>query len=457
MKNIRNILFLLTTIAFSSCTSFVEVEVPDSQLTGAIVFEDVATANAAMADIYSKLRDTGVLTGQPSGTNSTLGLYGDELDYYGFGGDGMEFLFANALLPSNPIVTDSWNMSYHQIYCCNAVIEGVAQSTVLTEAQKQQFTGEALFVRSLLHFYLVNMYGDIPFITTTDYEVNRLAERMPASVVYERIVTDLTGAIALLPEDYITNLRVRPNKYAAHALLARVYLYNGAWAEAANKASAVLNSALYVWDTNLDNTFLKESTGTIWQFSPKLAGGNADESSVFILFQGPPQFVALSNSLMNAFEPGDLREEHWTEPVTDGTDTWYYAHKYKEIYNTQNSIEFSVVFRLAEMYLIRAEARARQGEVIGAKEDLNMVRNRAGLSNTDAVTADEIAAAVLRERRVEFFTEYGHRFFDLKRTGTIDGVLSTSKPGWNATDALWPIPETELLANPNLGNQNPGY
>lgn len=457
MKNIKLILLLFTVIAFAGCTSFVEVEVPDSQLTGAIVFEDVATANAAMADIYSKIRDTGVITGQPLGTNATLGLYADELDYFGFGGDGMEFLFANALLPSNPIVSDSWNMSYHQIYCCNAVIEGVAQSTALTDEQRQQFTGEALFVRSLLHFYLLNIYGDIPYITTTDYEVNRLAQRMPTSQVSERLITDLTDAIGLLPEDYISDLRVRPNKYVAHALLARVYLYNGAWAEAANEASAVLNSAFYGWDANLDNTFNKESTGTIWQFAPKLPGGNADESALFIFFEGPPQFVALSSSLMNAFEPGDLRKDHWTEPVTDGTDTWYYAHKYKEIYNTENSIEYSVVFRLAEMYLIRAEARATQGDLIGAKEDLNMVRNRAGLPDTDAITSDEIVNAVLRERRVEFFTEYGHRFFDLKRAGIIDSELTTSKPGWNATDALWPIPESELLANPNLGLQNPGY
>jgi hypothetical protein len=457
MKNIRHILLLFTAIVFAGCTSFVEVEVPDSQLTGAIVFEDVSTANAAMADLYSKLRDTGVLTGQPSGTGATLGLYADELDYYAFGGDGMEFLFANALLPSNPIVSDTWNVSYHQIYCCNAVIEGVAQSTALTEAQKQQFTGEALFVRSLVHFYLLNIYGDIPYITTTDYEVNRLAERMPASQIYENIVTDLTSAIELLPENYISDLRVRPNKYAAHALLARVYLYSGAWAEAANEASAVLNSSLYVWDTNLDNTFLKGSTGTIWQFAPNLPGSNANESALFIFLEGPPPFIALSNGLMNAFEPGDLREEHWTEPITDGTDTWYYAHKYKEIYNTENSIEFSVVFRLAEMYLIRAEARARQGELTGAKEDLNVVRNRAGLPDTDALAADGVVAAVLRERRVEFFTEYGHRFFDLKRTGSADAVLSLSKPGWNATDVLWPIPETELLANPNLNPQNPGY
>lgn len=457
MKNIRRILFLFTAIGFVNCSSFVEVEVPDSQLTGFIVFEDAATANAAMADIYSKLRDAGVLAGQSYGASAALGLYADELDYYSYGGDGLEFLYANALLPSNPVVSDTWNRSYHQIYCCNAVIEGVAQSTVLTEALKKQLTGEALFVRSLLHFYLLNIYGDIPYITTTNYEVNRLAERMPAGVLYDQLITDLSLAIDFLPEDYISDLRVRPNKYAAHALLARVYLYSGAWAEAANEASAVLNNTLYVLDTNLDNTFLKESAGTIWQFAPKRGGYNADESALFIFSEGPPPIIALSSNLMNAFESGDLRQGHWTEPITDGISTWYYAHKYKEIYNTDNSIEYSVIFRLAEMYLIRAEARARQGELTTAKEDLNVVRSRAGLQDTNATTANEIVAAVLQERRVEFFTEYGHRFFDLKRTATIDAVLSTSKPGWNFTDTLWPIPDTELLANPQLTPQNPGY
>ena len=84
------------------------------------------------------------------------------------------------------------------------------------------------------------------------------------------------------------------------------------------------------------------------------------------------------------------------------------------------------------------------------------MRNTAGLSDTPAITADEIIAAVLQERRFELFTEYGHRFFDLKRSGALDTVLPLVKSGWNSTDQLWPIPETELLANPNL-TQNPGY
>ena len=115
------------------------------------------------------------------------------------------------------------------------------------------------------------------------------------------------------------------------------------------------------------------------------------------------------------------------------------------------------MLRLSEQYLIRAEARARQGDLIGAKDDLNVIRNAAGLGNTTVATDVAIIDAVLRERRVELFTEYGHRFFDLKRYGKVDSILSVVKPGWDATDILLPLPETELLVNPNLLPQNPGY
>lgn len=457
MKNYKiHIITLLALLSFASCDNFVDVDVPASQLTGNIVFEDRATANAAMVDIYSKLRDTGLLTGTTLGSGVCLGLYADELTYYGTTDDNISFLYNNTLLSTTSIASQLWNESYHQIYCANAVIAGCQNSTALSTADKNQFIGEATFVRALVHFYLMNLYGDVPYITTTDYEVNRLVTRMPTAAVYNHIIADLDQAIALLPEAYITPNRVRPNRSTASALLARVYLYKGDWAAASNAASAVLNNAEYVWETDIDKIFLKDCTATIWQFSPKLEGNNADEGATFIFQSGPPPFVGLRPELFNSFDNNDLRKTHWIATITDGTDTWYHANKYKQNTNTGTSVEYSILFRLAEQYLIRAEARARQGELSNAISDLNMVRNLAGLPNTVAVTDTEIIAAVMQERRFELFTEYGHRFFDLKRSGALDTVLPTVKPGWNTTDQLWPIPETELLANPNL-TQNPGY
>lgn len=457
MKKIKiTVLSLFVLLSLMGCDNFVDVETPNSQLTGITVFEDRTTANAALISIYAKLRDGGMIAGNANGSGVCLGLYADELTYYGATDDNTSFIFNNTMLATTAIASQLWNESYQQIYSANAVIYGCENSTGLSTADKNQFIGEALFVRALVHSYLVNLYGDVPYITTTDYEVNRLVSRMPTNEVYTNIIADLQQAIALLPEVYVAPERVRPNRSTASALLARVYLYNGNWAEASNAASAVLNNPEYVWETDIDKVFLKDCTSTIWQFSPNLVVNNADEASVFVFQTGPPPFVGLREELYNSFANDDLRKSHWIASVTDGADTWYHANKYKQNTNTGTSVEYSIVFRLAEQYLIRAEARARQGELSNAKQDLDMVRSLAGLPNTTANTESEIIEAVQQERRFELFTEYGHRFFDLKRNGTLNTVLPAVKLGWNSTDVHWPIPETELLANPNL-TQNPGY
>ena len=114
------------------------------------------------------------------------------------------------------------------------------------------------------------------------------------------------------------------------------------------------------------------------------------------------------------------------------------------------------MFRLAEQYLIRAEARAEQGDLTGAATDLNAIRSRAGLGATTASNQINLLAAILHERQVELCFEEGFRWFDLKRTGTIDAVLGTVKPTYKPYAALYPIPFTQTQLNPFL-TQNPGY
>lgn len=442
----------------TACDNFTNVDLPSSQLTAADVFENKATANAAMVDIYSKIRDHGLLTGYPSGLSSQLGLYADELKFYGLSGTGQANFYNNALLASDSEMSELWNSSYNQIYASNAVIEGVTESTGLSSSDKAQLTGEALFVRSLIHFYLVNTFGPVPYVTTTDYRQNSVVHRMPEPEVYTKIKADIQQAAELLPAGYIGSERVRPNKWAAQAMLARVCLYLHQWDEASNAASAVLNQTdLYVWPAGLDGVFGKDSLSTIWQLMPAVQGANTYEGGTFIFTQGPPPSLAVSEGLFEAFSSNDLRKVQWIKSVTDGTAAWYHANKYKEFSNTGSSVEYSIVLRMAEQYLIRAEARAHSGDLIGAKEDLNRTRNLAGLGNAAAITADEIIEAVLEERRLELFTEFGHRFLDLKRTGRLDAVLPAIKPQWNGTDKLLPIPESELLLNPNLAPQNAGY
>lgn len=443
-------------VLFAGCDDFVEVDLPDSQLTAPAVFEDMATATTAMTEIYSKIRDYGVLSGAPSGLSHSLGLYADELTYYGSSASPNDF-YMNTLTGSDPELKALWTTSYNQIYGANAVLYGVTNSTSLAPADRDLLKGEALFVRALLHFYLVNLYGDVPYITTTDYVVNSSVSRQSSAAVYTLIKADLNEAIMLLPLDYVTSSRTRPNLSTAHALLARVNLYLGLWAEASNEASAVLNQSELYEMTDLDTTFKNYSPATIWQLSPAFDYFNTEEGSTFIFESGPPARSALSAALLLSFEPTDLRKTHWLKEVSDGTTTWYHPYKYKNMLMEGDPDEQSILFRIEEQYLIRAEARARQGELIGAKEDLNVIRNRAGLGNTNAVTGAEIIAAVLAERRHELFTELGHRFFDLKRVNGLSNALSPSKPGWDSIDVLFPIPSSELLLNSNLKPQNPGY
>ena len=459
MKNIPYLQFAIALLMlFTGCDSFVEVDLPSSQLNTSAVFEDKATANAAMTDIYSKLRDDGILTGTASGLSVAMSAYTDELTYFGSPTGATQFFYTNTVLPANGTVAGWWSFSYNQIYAANTVYEGVNASTKLTQADKDQLMGEALFVRGLVHFYLVTLYGAVPYVTTTDYEQNQAVSRMATTEVYSRIIADLEMAKTLLPAAYFGGTRIRPNKFVASALLARVYLYNGNNAEASNAASAVLNqTALYNLEPDFDNAFLKDSPSTIWQLIPQTDGRNTNEGASFVFNAGPPPFGALRNELVTAFEPGDLRKLHWTRAITNGSTTWYHAYKYKQRSPTAATQEYSIVLRLSEMYLIRAEARARLGELTNAIGDLNTIRALAGLAPTTAVTQQDLLTAILNERRVELFTEFGHRFFDLKRFGQIDNVLSVAKPDWNSEEALLPLPESELLLNPNLEPQNPGY
>ncbi|MDP5198992.1 RagB/SusD family nutrient uptake outer membrane protein [Flavobacterium sp. DG2-3] len=455
-RTTKFILFLCITTNFASCDSFVEVDLPKSQLTSVAVFEDYATADAALTDIYSKIRDIGMLSGSGYGISNQLGNYTDELTSNENPGNTSIPFFHNSLLPSNTVVAGYWNSAYNQIYAANAIIEGLEASTTLSSEQKNQLKGEALFIRSLLHLYLLNIFGDIPYITQTDYKENRVVTRMPSSRIYESIILDLQQAVMLLPAS--DNLeRTRPNQSAAKTLLARTYLYNNSYPEAANMASAVLNEQDSYLLEDITEVFLINSKETIWQLQSGTAGRNTAEASFFTFTSGPPPQVSLSDNFVNSFRTDDLRKTNWVKSVTDGTMFWYHPYKYREYNSTAVSKEYSVVLRLGELYLIRAEARAQQGELTGAKEDLDKIRHRAGLNDTDAVTKEEVLNSIMQERRWELFTEQGHRFFDLKRFGQIDNALNALKSGWNTTDKLFPIPQTELSTNPNLRPQNPGY
>ncbi len=175
-----------------------------------------------------------------------------------------------------------------------------------------------------------------------------------------------------------------------------------------------------------------------------------------ILLPDPTYF--LTHELLAAFKAGDLRRSHWVDSLIFPENTYYFPVKYKVNTGTQGRIsEYYSVFRLAEQYLIRAEARTRQNKLTDAISDINVIRRRANLADLpNTLLQEEIIDTILHERQIEFFCEWGHRWLDLKRTGLADEILSPIKPQWQSYQKLYPIPTTEMQANPAL-LQNPGF
>lgn len=447
-------LILLGTF-FSGCENMLEPEYPNYLLSNEAVLEDSSTIDAALAQIYSGLRDQSPMAGDSQGLGCKLGLYTDELLFYRTNPDDTAF-FHHVVQTNTSTIANYWNNSYALIYNVNAIIEGLEQNP-LTKSETDPFLGEALFLRAYLHFYLAELYGDIPYVKTTDYTVNASVSRMPLEIVQQEITADLSKAKSLLPNIDKSGKKLRAYKTLASAMLARQYLYLNLWQKAFEESNEVISSGIISWESDLNQVFLKESSSTIWQLIPQVNGRATEEGITFIFESGPPTFYSLTDSFMDGFEEGDLRRKLWTREISDGTQSWFHPYKYKQRNNEASSSEYAILFRLAEQYLIRAEASLKMGNLQMAKDDIDIIRRRAGLESTKANTSDEIMNEILRQRKYELFTEQGHRWFDLKRTSTAEQVLAPIKTNWKATNKLFPLPQKELLLNPTLKPQNPGY
>lgn len=466
--------FMVLTFT-AGCKKAIDTGVPVTQLSSANIFTSNGTAQGAISGI---LESMAIINGFYNGLGSISvqqGLAADELTSFSTGNLLTAQFYTNSLSNQSPYY---WTSMYSQLYSCNAAVQGLTQTTTLTPAIRQQLLGEAQFLRAYIYFYAVNLYGDVPLALTTDYTVNNVIRRSPVTTVYDQIIKDLKDAQNLLSDNkYLngtggaTTDRVRPNKQAATALLARVYLYQKSWQDAEAQSTAVIGASTYILEPNLAQVFLKGTREAIFQLMPVQLGYNNGDAPILVIAARPTTAssqVALSNSVISAFEKGDARLTNWVgtynAPAANGLPavSYNFANKYKQylINNTAPATEYPILLRLSEQYLIRAEARAQQGNVAGAQSDLNVIRKRAGLANTTAATQTDLLTAILHERQVELFTEWGHRWFDLKRTGNIDAVMSVVTPQkggtWTPSDQLLPIPVSEIVINSNL-TQNPGY
>ena len=456
---------LLGYFVLGSCESFVEVEPPNDRLTRTTVFGDDQTAMSALKGIYNQLFNTAYAAGGNRSVTFLAGLSGDNFTMTSTTEEMLEFS-ENEISTYNSFNLDFWAGAYNMIYNTNALLEGIQESKSLSVPIKEQIEGEAKFVRAFTYFYLTNLYGEIPLLLDTYYKNNAIAPRTSTQTIYAQVLTDLNDALELLQDSYPNQERTRPNRYVVMALLARVHLYLEDWQRAEFYSSQILNTIdTYKLLDNLDQVFLAGSQEALWQISPEAWGGllyHTREGNLFVRISLNNSPIKLSEDFMQVWESNDKRLHDWVGLYSESSGDYYYPFKYKVQYDAESKIysEYSVVMRLAEQYLIRAEALVHMGQNSKALLDIDTIRSRAGLPLLSDMQADhskeELLAAISKERRLEFFSEWGHRWMDLKRTGSASTVLGDSKALWQHTDVLYPIPEQERSKNPNL-NQNDGY
>ncbi|WP_316828127.1 RagB/SusD family nutrient uptake outer membrane protein [Pedobacter miscanthi] len=484
MKKINLVLIALLLLSVS-CKKYVEIDNPRGTLIDAVVFQKDATATAVLTGALQT-----AMTGYSVSFSYYMGLSADELVNYSVSTDQTS-LYRNDLTPDNSYPAALWTNAYKVIYITNAALEGIANSSTISEPVRKQLNGEAKFMRAFSYFYLVNLYGDVPLLLQSDYKVNMVAKRTPKAEVYKQIVADLIDAKGLLTPGYLgdnnatSTSKNRPNQAAAKALLARTYLYTGDWQNAELESTDIINNQTYALETDLTKVFLIVSKEAIWQMEEGTSGISTKDGPLFILSTlttGLPNNVSLSKDLAESYLAGDTRKALWVGVSRGGTATapedFYYAYKYKQGIGATPATEKTMVLRLAEQYLIRAEARIQQaGKIADGIADINIIRRRAyGFSLTAPSSADlqatiskaQAMTALENERRLELFTEWGHRWLDLKRwkginnpaINRVDEVMppvTLLKGGaWNTNMQLYPVPAADRLNDPNL-SQNLGY
>jgi hypothetical protein len=459
MKNNLNIIYIphlfrlagLTVFLLlltAGCKKLVELDVVQNRTQAELVFSDASTANAAINGIYRQSKDN-----FPAAISFYGGVVSDELTTSS--SQPQYEVYLKNQIPSTD-GNNPWTGFYQVIYGCNAAIEGLSKNSVINEMKRNQYIGEAKFNRAWCYLNLVNLYGDIPLVTTTNVATNSIVSRASVDAVNQQISEDLRDAVSKLQVDYAFNGlgHARANKWAAIALLSRVNLYSKDYKAAEKNATSVINSGLYSLLNTPSGIFNKDNSESILQWENFEGETNVLTTNTS---QNPPSLL-ITDALWTAFEKNDLRKDTWIGEITISGQTFRYPFKFTDPSGT--SIERYTVLRLAEQYLIRAEALAMQNNFSDAIADINLIRAKhGGLTVELPVPTSQTACLdiISHERRIELFTEGMHRWIDLKRNGEINAVMTLQKPiTWKPTSALYPVPLADLQRNPNL-KQNPGY
>ncbi|WP_134090822.1 RagB/SusD family nutrient uptake outer membrane protein [Olivibacter sp. XZL3] len=446
-------LLALGTASLSACSDFLDKE-PISQITPDEYFNSETNANSAVIGMYRTMMNSFsfgqsliIVPEFSAGHVNHASVYPE-----------YENFRTNTVQVNNPWTNNIWQATYATINAANNIIARVPEmpeNSISTE-KRQQFIGEAKFVRALNYFFLVRAFGAVPLKTTATTEEEDIAiPRTPIEQVYQQIITDLQEA-STLPDSYDDDAtsKGRATSFAAKALLAKVQLYygqiTGDYTQAASLSQEIINSQRFALIPDFASIWTTENTQeSIFelqfddQATNPLASVSNDNPSML--------FYARGNTVYEKYAEGDKRRDF---TVKLGSRDRYYIGKYPKFSPATQNLP---VIRIAEIYLIHAEAQARVDGTVSdaAYRSYQAVQQRAGLSTPPSSSFGSIASfitAIQEEKERELMFE-GETWFDFCRTGlALERMLTIKDPNYY----LYPIPSSQIVLNGEL-TQNPGY
>ena len=454
IKNIKGLLLLLIVIQAASCKKYLE-STPVGAVSDEAPIVDKASVETALRGVYRQLASSGyygetyVTLGYfPSGDIKNLTTGGAaNLVNVNFRADDLNF-------------NTAWNAIYNTINRANHVIAKTAavEDPALTQELKNKYIGEAKFIRALAYFDLARAWGGVQIILgPTSSLIDRASvQRSTLEQTYEQVLKDLQDAEQALPDQVN---RIRATRRTVWALRARLHLYRQEWALAEEYATKLIDLSTDYTLVKPFSAWFKNNVVATPESIFELEYSAINPSAIRAQMQHPTnggtyryapndRFVQLLNdSLVSGGRKALIGS------VTQGGTTIWFGNLYYRLPATDPAY----ILRIAEMYLIRAEARAHLNKTAESLADLNEIRKRAEVPELNISTADELLVAIEGERRVEFAFE-AHRWFDLTRTGRAEAVLEALDPNTKVEpyESLFPIPITQIQLDNNL-TQNEGY
>lgn len=482
-------MFTIVSMVTSCQKKVLDEVVPNDRLSSELAFSTAQKMESSVVGGYNALQSAEFLSGRALIYVDLMGE--DVYDLNGFFGQLPRFnMLGNGAQP-----TAVWNAAYASIATANRVMAGIGSNPSIVSATKaKELTAECKFIRAVSYFYLVNYFAHpfgftanashdgVPLIiksfTSNDPEANQ--PKSSVAEVYNRIITDLTEALADLPASYasVYQSKTRATKAAAASLLSRVYLYKGDYANSKTISLAVINGvygafALQSAPNGAFGPGRYQTSETIWSI-PNNVNDNPNTNNALPQHYFPTGRgdIAVSRTFTSVttnpyFAPDDRRRAMLISGTTPATAAHIFTNKYPDVATRS---DWAPIIRYPEVLLNYAEAAARTATGVDADAiaKLNLVRDRSRVSAAQYTIASftnatSLINAILGERRIELAFE-GHRFWDIMRIKSSvtnkydnDGSSLLAPQAFGAEKSIFPIPQGEVDKSRGILKQNPGY